>query len=73
MASKEPQPVHAVVGYCGQWHGSEEGYITDNGRARLTGDIVSDADNFRQFERRPIVCQALKSGVGQAENIDEPH
>jgi len=52
MASKEPQPVHAVVGCCGQWHGSEEDYITDNGRAHLTGDIVSDTDNSRQFERR---------------------
>jgi len=52
MAFKEPQPVHAVVGCCGQWHGSEEDYITDNGRAHLTGDIVSDTDNSRQFERR---------------------
>jgi hypothetical protein len=32
MVLKEPQPVHAVVGNCGQWHGRERTYITVNDR-----------------------------------------
>jgi len=35
MASKAPQPVHAVAGNCGQWHGREEAYITVNDRRIL--------------------------------------
>jgi hypothetical protein len=30
MVSEESQPVHAVEGNCGQWHGKEETYITVN-------------------------------------------